>query len=120
MPTDTPKVLAWFKAYSALLAAVYLALAASSLIFFLFEPGALGRGTTKAETIFFGLLLLGIGMVFAAAFVLPLFLKPKPWVWIYDLVLICIGLTSPCCMPASIPLLIYWLKPEAKAYFGRQ
>jgi len=118
MPADTPKVLAWFKVYSALLAAVYLVLAASSLVFFLVKPSNLD--TTKGGAILMGLMMLGIGLVFAAAFVLPFFLKPKPWVWIYDLVLICVGLTSPCCMPASIPLLIYWLKPEVKAYFGRK
>ena len=120
MPAEPPKVLLWFKVYSALLAAVYLFLASSSLFFFLVEPASLDPDTTKAQAVFGGLMLLGIGLVFAAAFVLPFFLKPRPWVWIYDLVLICIGLTSPCCMPASIPLLLYWLKPEAKAYFGRQ
>jgi hypothetical protein len=118
MPADTPKVLTWFKVYSALFAALYLACAASSLIFFLLEPSDLD--TTREGAILMGLMFLGIGLVLAAAFLLSFFLKPRPWVWIYDLVLICIGLTSPCCMPASIPLLIYWLKPEAKAYFGRQ
>jgi len=118
MPPETPKVIAWFKAYSALFVAIYLACAASSLIFFLMEPSELD--TTDAGAIVMGVMLLGIGLVLASAFVLPFFLKPRPWVWIYNLVLICIGLTSPCCMPASIPLLIYWLKPEVKAYFGRQ
>jgi hypothetical protein len=118
MPAETPKVLAWFKVYSALLAAVYFAFVGASLIFFLMDPSELD--TTKTGALLMGLMLLGIGLVFTAAFVLPFFLKPKPWVWIYNLVLICIGLTSPCCMPASIPLLIYWLKPEVKAYFGRQ
>jgi hypothetical protein len=120
MPAETPKVLAWFKAYSALFAALYLACAGCSLIFFLVDPGMLEPGTTKGEAILVGLILLLIGLVFAAAFTLPFFLQPRPWVWIYDLVLICIGLTSPCCMPASIPLLIYWLKPEVKTYFGRK
>ena len=118
MPADAPKVLAWFKVYSALFAALYLACAGCSLIFFLVEPSQLD--TTKEGAIFVGVMLLLMGLGLAAAFVLPFLLKPRPWVWIYDLVLICVGLTSPCCMPASIPLLIYWLKPEAKAYFGRQ
>jgi hypothetical protein len=30
-----------------------------------------------------------------------------------------IGMTSCCFLPFLIPLLIYWLKPETKAYFGR-
>ena len=117
MPAEAPKVLAWFKVYSALLAAVYLAFAGASLIFYLGDPVQLD--TTKEGAIFVGLILLVMGLGLTAAFALPFFLKPRPWVWVYNLVLICIGLTSPCCMPASIPLLIYWLKPEAKAYFGR-
>ena len=43
----------------------------------------------------------------------------NPWAWIYGMVLICIGLTSPCCLPVTIPLLIGWIKDDAKAYFGR-
>jgi hypothetical protein len=40
-------------------------------------------------------------------------------VWVYDIVLICLGMTSVCCMPVTIPLLIFWIKPDAKAWFGR-
>jgi hypothetical protein len=43
----------------------------------------------------------------------------RPWAWIFGLVLICIGLTSLCCLPVAIPLLLSWLKPETKSYFGR-
>jgi hypothetical protein len=28
-------------------------------------------------------------------------------------------MTSACFLPFCIPLLIFWLKPEAKHYFGR-
>jgi hypothetical protein len=38
-------------------------------------------------------------------------------VWIYGIVLIALGMTSACFVPACIPLLIYWLKPDAKSYF---
>ncbi len=34
-------------------------------------------------------------------------------------VLIGLGLTSCCTWPATIPLIIQWLKPEMKARFGR-
>jgi hypothetical protein len=118
MPADAPKVVVWFKAYAALFAALYLVVAVCSLVFFLLDPAELDM--TRPEALITGAFLLTLGLVFCLAFAFPFFLKPRPWVWVYDLVLICIGLTSPCCMPASIPLLIYWLKPEAKAYFGRQ
>jgi cyanate permease len=47
-----------------------------------------------------------------------LFLPRKPWVWTYNLVVICLGMSN-CCFPVCIPLLIFWIKPEAKQYFER-
>jgi hypothetical protein len=38
-------------------------------------------------------------------------------VWIYQIVLIGLGLTSVCCLPATVPLLISYVKPEVKAWF---
>jgi hypothetical protein len=112
----TPKVLPWFKAYAALFALLYFVCSAASLLFF-FNPSWFEM--ERSEALIMGALLLVSCLPPCVAFVLSLLLQPKPWVWIYDPVLICIGLTSPCCMPASMPLLINWLKPEAKAYFGR-
>ena len=59
------------------------------------------------------------GLVFAGAFAVGLLMPRKPWAWIYGIVLIALGMTSACCIPATIPLLIFWIKPEAKAFFGR-
>ena len=65
-----------------------------------------------------GILLVLFGPPFAIAFGLGIFWDEKPWHWVYGIVLICISLTSCCCFPVSIPLLIYWLKPETKSYFN--
>ena len=81
------------------------------------RPGieSLARGLDLTGTGKAVMTVFGLAGVFGAA---P-FLPRRPWVWIYDLVLICLGLTSVCCLPATIPLLVYWLKPEAKSWFGR-
>jgi hypothetical protein len=47
------------------------------------------------------------------------FLPRKPWAWIYHAIMIGICLTSCACWPVAIPLLLAWLKPEAKAMFHR-
>lgn len=60
-----------------------------------------------------------VSLVLFVASIAPFFLIPRPWVWIFDLVLICMGMTSVCFLPMCIPLLIHWLKPETKAWFGR-
>ena len=76
------------------------------------------HGDEKVGASIYAVILLLIGLPLAVACVLPFFLPRKPWVWIYDLVIICIGMGSCCILPASVALLIYWIKPEAKAWFG--
>jgi hypothetical protein len=74
---------------------------------------------TPTEAKVVGALLTCVSGAFLAASAAPFLLPARPWVWIYDLVVICLGMTSACFLPATIPLLIFWIKPEVKAYFGR-
>ena len=107
-----PGVLTWFSVYSLLMAVMYLILAIGGAYFL--SSGASGNSPSVEGGVF-----LGVGAPLAVAFGMAPFLPRRPWVWIYDIVLICIGLTSVCIMPASIPLLIFWLKPNTKLWFGR-
>ena len=34
------------------------------------------------------------------------------------MLLICVGMTSCCCIPACLPILLQWIKPDTKAWFG--
>ena len=65
----------------------------------------------------YGAMLVVIGVGLAALFAFGVFAPRRRWVWTFDVVLIAIGMTSCCCMPVTIPLLIYWIKPEVKTYF---
>jgi len=112
-----PKVVFWFKIYCGVLCLLYLALAAVSLLFFFMDPATLNM--TPGTATLWGVLLLVMGLVLFAGCLVPLILRPRPWLWIYDTVIIALGLTSPLFLPASIPLLIFWLKPETRIYFGR-
>jgi MFS family permease len=96
---------------------MYLAVAASSLLFFLADPVELEMSRMAALMIGISLLLMGLGLLVAS--LLPLVLSPRPWLWTYALFVICLGMTSACFLPACIPLLIFWLKPETKSYFGK-
>src|SRR5262245_44812644 len=110
-----PGVVTWFKVYCGALCLLYLATAAASLIFFLVDPVDLEMSPVEARVV--GGLLLVMGLGFFVVCALPLVCRPRPWLWTYDLVVICLGMTSACCIPICIPLLIFWTKPEVKEFF---
>ena len=60
-----------------------------------------------------------LGFALTIPVIAAFFLPNKPWVWVYHLVMICVGMTG-CTVVFSIPLLIFWLKPEVKAWFGKE
>jgi hypothetical protein len=114
--SEQPAAVTWFKVYSGFLCLLYLGVAAMSLFFFLMDPVELEMSALGARLI--GVFLLGMGLVLFAACLLPLLFHPRPWLWTYDLVIICLGMTSACFLPVCIPLLIYWLKPQTKRFFS--
>jgi MFS family permease len=115
LAADPPKVVFWFRIYTGCMAALYVCcMLAAPALFYLSTKTA---GEDAAVLKIYSVVLLIIGLVLAIVFALPFVLPRRPWVWIFDMVLICIGLTSCCIMPASIPLLIYWIKPEVKTWF---
>lgn len=71
------------------------------------------------ELLIQGFVFAAMGAIFTAAFLASFFLPRRPWAWVYNLVLISVGLTSCCCIPAAIPLLIFWIKPEVKGFFSK-
>jgi len=115
-PPETPAVWNWYRVYAGLSAAMYLALMFGSFLF----PLLVRPGRDEPPPWIFALLFGCISAPFAAAYIAAFFLPRRPWVWIYHIVLIGVGMTSACCIPACIPLLIYWLKPETRRYFGRE
>ena len=116
-----PPVVSWYRIYAGAMALLYLACIVAGIFLLIFsqEIAAADPEMPSWMMVFYGAFIIGIGLVLAAAYAAALFLPPRPWTWIYHLVLIGIGMTSCCCIPAAIPLIIYWLKPETQAWFGR-
>jgi MFS family permease len=112
-----PPVVKWFRIYAAALAVLYL-LTTVFGVAFMFFPAEWFEGE-DIHPGFMGLIIAACSLPFALVFAVALFLQPKPWVWIYDIVLIAVGFGSCCILPASVALLIFWIKPETKAYFNR-
>lgn len=112
-----PPVVMWFKVYAAALALLYALCVIGGIALLIIPPDWLD--SERGELVFPGIIFVVMGLPFCALFVAGIFLPPRPWVWIFDLVLIAIGFGSCCILPASIALLIFWIRPETRAYFGR-
>jgi hypothetical protein len=116
-PPRMPGVWTWFVVYSVLMALLYVLVAVFGGIMLLIPESELEGDATGARI--FGVILIVVGLVFTLPFAVAPFLPKRPWVWVYDIVLIAVGMTSACTLPATIPLLIFWLKPETKRFFGK-
>ena len=105
-----PGVVLWAKLYLGALSALYFVLV-------LFAPFLMISGDESA--LVYGIVFFVIGLPCAILSLVPIFLPPKPWVWVWILVVIGFGMTSACCLPIAVPLLIFWIKPETKRYYGK-
>lgn len=115
--TKTPSTYKWYVVYCVIMALLYLVTAAMGIVFLVMEPES--PEMNVGEMRFMGVVILIMGVVFLVPYAAAPFLPRKSWVWIFGLVLICIGLTSACLLPICIPLLIFWLKPEMKEFYNR-
>ena len=117
---ERPPVVTWYRAYAGLMAAVYVLCVVGGIAMIVFREDLARNADEPASFwLIYGVFLALVSAVFIVPFVAAFFVPRKPWAWVYHIVLICLGLSSPCCLPISGPLLYYWLKPETRAYFGR-
>ena len=111
------KTFFWYRVYCGSLAALYAVVVVGGLMMTYFKPG---ETVEEAQQMMItGVVYAVIGAIFFAIFAFAIILPPKPYNWIVGIVMIAIGMTSCCTWPAVIPLLIYWIKPETRAFFGR-
>lgn len=113
---ERPQVVTWYYVYVGLMAAMYLLVGLVFLIAaFVVPPGEINP-EDRITLYVMPVCVLPFAILYLAAFFLP----RSSGAWVFHLVLIAIGMTSACCLPVCIPLLIFWLKPEAKAWYGRE
>lgn len=115
--SETPRVWTWYAVYCTLMALLYLLVVIGGIVLLRLDPAMVGEEALALRVQAF--ILMALGLVLFVPFAIAPFLPNKSWVWIYGIVMIGIGMTSLCCLPATIPLLIFWLKPETRQYFGR-
>lgn len=107
----------WYRVYLAAMVFLYAATIIFGIYLLVAKPAT--SQYEASEMFLMGALYTAIGAIFFVVFAAALFLPRKPWNWIVGIVMMALGMTSCCFVPFLIPLLIYWLKPETKAYFGR-
>ena len=110
-PEGPPPVWRWYVVYTVAMAVMYLAVTIGGGFVFVAAPH--GEGQVQ------GAIMAVIGLPLMILYGAAPFLRKTSTTYTVHLVLIGIGLTSACCVPACLPLLIYWLKPETKAFFGK-
>ena len=111
------KAFFWYRVYLGVLAAIYLLMAVGGAALSYLQPP--GENQTPQEMLIMGIFYGVAGAIFFLIFGIALFLPRKSYNWVVGMVMICLGMTSCCFLPFLIPLLISWIKPETKAYFGR-
>ena len=108
-----PAVITWFRVYAVTTLLIFVAF----IGIWMFVSST--EGTIHSPEQALVLLVAGLVTLFCGGFYTVAAMVPyKPWGWTVGLIAICLGLSS-CLVVAAVPLLIYWMKPETKAAFGR-
>lgn len=111
------KTFFWYRIYCAVIAALNLLVAILGIVIVVVRPKV--QNQTPEEVLIMGIVYAVVGLIVFLIFAVATFLPPKPFNWIVGIVMIALGFTSCCFVPFCIPLLIFWIKPETKAFFGR-
>ena len=113
-PVGTPQVVIWEMVYCVGMVLVYLGVGILGLVFLTNVEMFVDQQTGPAEIRIMGFLFAAMGFSFAIMFAAGLFWRKGTGGWIYHIILISIGLTSVCCLPTNIPLLIFWIKDKER------
>lgn len=117
--TSKPAVWKWYVIYCAVLACIFLLFIFGVLTqFFDIFPRSSEFPESNVRRHVIGVIMLVLAGIPFVLFAIAPFLPKRPWVWIYGIVLIAVGMISCLTAPFAVPLLIFWFKPETKHFFG--
>ncbi len=111
------KIYLWYRIYSGCLLFASVVIICAGVYVFTAPPGA--PGTTEEGQTVGAVLYIILGSITAVLYSIALFSPRKPWSWVFGVVLLAIGIVTFCFLP-SLVLLIFWSKPETRAFFGRK
>lgn len=117
LPARTPGVWTWYIVYCVAMTLLYLFVVAIGVGFIVGSQKLADEEASPEQVMMMGGIFAVIGGVLMLMYAIAPFLPKSKAAWIYGFVTIGIGMTSACTLPICIPLLIFWLKPETKAFF---
>ena len=123
-PSDerAPDGVLYFRIYATLLAilAGFITLVGGGMLVapIALDPEAVSRAGAESYFYLAGIVYGAVGLVFLLPAIVALFGGRKPWVHTLGTVVIGLGMIWFCCLPILIPLLIVWMKPETKRWYG--
>jgi hypothetical protein len=118
MSTPRPGVLVWQRIYCAVMTLLYLVVLGAGVVLLVVRGFLEDDPEVEMVQLVYGVICTGLGAVLAPLYGAGVVLTPRRWVWVYHIVLISIGMASPCILPFGIALLVFWVMPATRAYFG--
>ena len=119
-PAEKPAVWTWYVIYCVFMALLYLACTVGGVLLFIFANEIIEADPSEApvEARIYGVVLPVVGAPLMLFYAVAPFLPKNRFGWIVGIIAIAIGMTSACCMPAAIPLLIFWINEKTRKFFG--
>jgi hypothetical protein len=118
-PQRTPGVVTWYRVYAVFMALMYFVIFLAGIAVLFFGEAMADEETPAEFFLIYGIVFAAMGVPLLIMYVVGVFMPAKRWAWVYGIILIGIGMTSCCFLPICVPILIFWIKPETQAYFGR-
>jgi hypothetical protein len=115
-----PEGVVYFRVYGVLACVLYglVALMGGAL---LVSPLFLDRSAIADTGV--GFLVAGgfyacVGLAHVVPALIALCAGRRPWVHVLGIVVLGMGMFNVCCLPINIPLLVVWMKPETRRWYG--
>jgi len=117
---DPPQIILWFKIYMVVLVLLHLVLVVIGFMLGGMAPDIAADPSEVAGLRFMGLLYVLWGLCLGTAFGATLLLPTKPWVWIFNLVALCISIFSGCCFLIPVIIIIFWVNQDVRRWYGME
>lgn len=113
---QTPAAVTYYRIYAGVLAVLYLAVVGigAALLMFNGEFSGHERGEMIVNAVVF--IAVGLPLLFASG--ASIFFPQRKWTWIAHVIIAAMGTSSCCFAPFSILIILKYLEPDVKRYYG--